>query len=306
MTARPAPLRLLALLPIAALGLAGCSAAAPDDEATDDGGIVLVASTNVYGDLAETIGGDRVEVTSLIDNPDQDPHEFEADARAQLALSQADVVVENGGGYDDFIDTMLSAADNGDATVINAVDLSGKDTGEGELNEHVWYDYPTVGKVVDAIADALSEADPDGADTYRANADELQDGLSALEDRVAALEPSGEGKTVTITEPVPLYLLEALGLEDVTPEEFSEAIEEDTDVPPAVLQETLDLYSADPKPIALVQNEQTGGPQTDQVIAAAEAAGVTVIGVTETLPAGTHYLDWQAGVVDELEAALQG
>ena len=87
-------------------------------------------------------------MTSIIDDPDQDPHEYEADARTQLALSKADLVVRNGGGYDDFIDTMLAAAGNDDVVVIDAVELSGFDADAADFNEHVWYDYPTVGKVV--------------------------------------------------------------------------------------------------------------------------------------------------------------
>src|SRR5487761_1925624 len=126
-TIRPRRLRLLALgatVAIAGLTLAGCSASSYDPPA----GIQVVASTDVYGSLATTIGGAQAAVTSIINDPAKDPHEYQADARTQLAISRAQVVIENGGGYDDFVDTMLSASGNKGVTVINAVKVSGYDT----------------------------------------------------------------------------------------------------------------------------------------------------------------------------------
>src|SRR5690554_4959959 len=101
--------------------LAGC---APQSGAADDGTISVVASTNVYGNIAESVGGDLIEVTSIIDDPSQDPHSFEADARVQLALSKADIVIENGGGYDPFVHKLLAGLDIPGQTVLSAVDLS--------------------------------------------------------------------------------------------------------------------------------------------------------------------------------------
>ena len=98
----------------------------------------MVASTNVYGDIVKTIGGPAVAVTSIIDNPEKDPHEYEADARTQLALSKAQLVIENGGGYDDFMDTMVKSA-RAKPTVINVADVSGRNQhpADGEFNEHL-------------------------------------------------------------------------------------------------------------------------------------------------------------------------
>lgn len=285
---------------LAALVLAGCTAQpAPDD----DQRVTVVASTNVYGDLALAVGGDAVEVTSIIDDPAQDPHQFEANGRVQLALSRADVVIVNGGGYDDFATQMLEAAGNDQAVVVDAVELSGRDATAEGFNEHVWYDYPTVGAVIDAVAEALSAAAPAEADGFAAAAARLQEGLSGLEQRVADLAATASGQGVVITEPVPLYLLDALGLENLTPPEFSEAIEEDTDVSPALLQSVLDAL-ADGSASVVVYNTQTGGPQTDAILGAAAERGVPVVGVTETLPAGEDYLGWQGGYLDQLQQAL--
>jgi zinc/manganese transport system substrate-binding protein len=289
------------LIPVILLALAGCSAAPTDN--TDDGVIRIVASTNVYGDLATTIGGDDVEVTSLIDKADQDPHEFQASGRVQLALSQADIVIENGGGYDDFVDTMLTAADNPDAVVINAVDLSGYDSDVDGFNEHVFYDYPTMQKVVDAIVGSLSDVDPAHAADFAQNAQPLHDGLGGLIDAEAALAAAHRGTGVVITEPVPLYLLDASGLVNKTPAEFSEAIEQDTDIPPALLQRVLGML-ADGSAALVVYNSQTGGPQTDAILDAAAEHGVPAIPVTETLPTGNHYVSWQESVLSAITSAL--
>jgi zinc/manganese transport system substrate-binding protein len=293
----------LILIPvIAALGLAGCTTAPPDN--AGDGVVRIVASTNVYGDIAQTLGGADVEVTSVIDDPAQDPHEFEANARVQLALSRADIVIVNGGGYDDFMGTMLDASGNDTARVIDAVELSGYDTSAAGFNEHVWYDYPTMQTVTRAIAAALDIADPADASDFDGRADGIVAQLEALTQLEASIGATSAGAGVIVTEAVPLYVLDACRLENLTPPEFSEAIEEDSDVPPALLQTVLALI-ADGSTSVVVPNEQTGGPQTDAVIDAAGDAGIPVVGVTETLPQGTDYITWQTDFLTALLKALQ-
>lgn len=300
-----------ALLAVSALLAAGCgssSDAGTGTRATPDGGpdkgtVSVVASTNVYGDIARRIGGGKVEVTSFISDPSQDPHSFEASARTRLALSEAGVVIENGGGYDDFMDTLLKGAGS-KATVLNAVEVSGKTAPAGaELNEHVWYDLPSVGLLADRISAALGKADPAGAPAYTANARAFKAELKTLEGKVAALKAAHAGEGVAITEPVPVYLLEAAGLQNRTPEEFSEAIEEGGDVPPRVLRDTLALVG-EKKVKALVSNAQTGGAETEQLEKAAREGGVPVVPVTETLPEGADYISWMDGTIAALRKAL--
>lgn len=303
--------RLAALIAGASLALlAGCSDSS--DSSSDAGSsqspaaasaIPVVASTNVYGDIVEQIGGAKVSVTSIISDPDQDPHSYEANTQNQLALSKAKVVIENGGGYDDFVDRMLKSSGSS-AEVINAVKVSGKTAPKGgELNEHVWYDFPTVAKIADTIATALGKADPDEAAVFTRNAETFKAKLTPLETKEAQIKKEHGGEAIAITEPVPLYMTTASGLVNKTPEEFSEAIEEGDDVSPKVLQETLSLFSG--KQVkALVYNAQTSGPQTEKSEAAAKAAGIPVVPVTETLPAGKDYLDWMTANVDALASAL--
>ncbi|MFE6171478.1 metal ABC transporter solute-binding protein, Zn/Mn family [Streptomyces sp. NPDC056464] len=265
--------------------------------------IPVVASTNVYGDLVGRIGGDKVEVTSIISDPDQDPHSYEANTQNQLALSKAKVVIENGGGYDDFIDRMLKSGGSS-PEVINAVKVSGKTApAGGELNEHVWYDFPTAAKLADRIAAALGKVDPDDAAVFTANAKDFARKLEPLERKEARIKADHGGAAVAITEPVPLYMIEASGLRNATPGEFSEAVEEGDDVSPRTLQDTLALFTGN-KVGALVYNEQTSGPETEKVEQAAKSAGIPVVPVTETLPKGKDYLGWMSANVDALASAL--
>jgi zinc/manganese transport system substrate-binding protein len=298
--------RRLALLTGASVALlAGCGSSSDSADAKSaPAKVPVVASTNVYGDIVRSIGAGKVDVTSVISDPDQDPHSYEANTQNQLALSKAKVVVENGGGYDDFVDRMLKSGHNDSAQVINAVRVSGRTAPKGgELNEHVWYDFPTVARVTDRISAALAKADPADAAAFRKNATAFKARLAPLEAKEARIKKEHGGAAVAITEPVPLYMIEASGLVNRTPAQFSEAIEEGDDVSPRILQESLALFSGR-KVEALVYNEQTSGPQTEKAEAAAKAAGIPVVPVTETLPKGKDYIGWMTSNVDALASAL--
>ena len=265
----------------------------------------VVASTNVYGDIVSTIGGDQVKVTSIIDDPNRDPHEYEASAQNQLALSKATIVVENGGGYDDFVDTMLKAAPADGRTVVNVADVSARNQkpATGDFNEHVWYDFPTVLKLTDTLVADLSEADPGQAATFSANGDAFKQKVQGLIETEATIKKAHAGAGVAITEPVPLYLLQAAGLDNKTPQAFSKAVEEDSDVSPAVLKQTLDLFTTKQVKL-LAYNEQTTGPTTEKVLAAAKTNNIGVVPVTETLPTGKDYIGWMTDNLTDVEQAL--
>ncbi|MBF4613976.1 metal ABC transporter solute-binding protein, Zn/Mn family [Curtobacterium sp. VKM Ac-1376] len=299
--------RLLALPLVAgaaALALTGCATSSASGEASSDGTIKVVASTNVYGSIVETIGGDAVSVTSILDDPSQDPHSFESSARTQLAVSKADLLIENGGGYDDFMTTLADASDT-KADTINVVKLSGLDKGgDTEFNEHVFYSYPTMVKLVDEVTKELSALDEGSQDAFEENADALTTKLEDLKSQTDAVKQQDAGDKVAYTEPVPGYLFDAMGLENETPDAFSEAIEEDDDVPPAALRDTLALFTSGGVRL-LAYNDQTSSPETEQVQKAAEENDVPVVGVTETLPEGQDYVSWQQANIDAVKAALQ-
>lgn len=249
----------LAALTLAALTLAACGS--PETPAAADDSITVVTSTNVYGSIAEAVGGNRVAVESLITDPAADPHSYESTPADAATVAGAAIVVFNGGGYDDWMPQLVESA-GGQRTVIDVTELPGLPTTEG-FNEHFWYSLPTVQKLATKLAADLAAADPAGAAEYTANATAFTDEIAEIVARTEAIGTAHPGTRVAITEPVPGYLIDAAGLTDATPEAFSEAIEEDTDPPAAVLQETLALFDADPVR-ALILNAQTETPTTDQ------------------------------------------
>jgi zinc/manganese transport system substrate-binding protein len=289
----------------AAIVLAGCSpSSATTAAATSRDKVDVVASTNVYGSLVQAIGGSHVTVTSILDNPNQDPHQFEADARTQLAVSKADLIIENGGGYDSFTASLVSATKS-TAPVLNVVSLSGIPSSVSDFNEHVFYDYPVVVTLISKIEQRLVRLDHRDASTFRSRAASLTTEVRALETETTALKKAFAGVDVMYTEPVPGYLFQAAGLRNVTPQKFSEAVEEGDDVPPAALNATLKLVSKGSKVRVLAYNVQASSIETELVKKAAAQSGIAVIGVTETLPTGKDYVSWQQANIDHLKAALQ-
>ena len=291
----------LAVAATLALGACGGGSTAATGTPADGGKIAVVASTNVYGSIAVAIGGDAVEVHSIIDRPDADPHSYEATAQDKLAVSKAAVGIENGGGYDDFFGQLASGILD-PAKVVNVSESSGLDTG-ADFNEHVWYSLPTMSALADELAKRFTALDAGHASAFAANAATFKHGVGVLEGELSALKAAHPGASAAITEPVPLYLLEAAGLANRTPGEFSAAIENGSDVPTTVLRATLELMKSGTVDL-LAYNEQTEGPQTLEVKKAAQAAGVPVVDFAETLPAGTTYLQWMGANTANITKAL--
>jgi zinc/manganese transport system substrate-binding protein len=279
--------------------LAACSSApAPPP------GPSVVASTDVYGAIATAIGGSTVHVTSIINSPDADPHEYEPTPSDSLAVSRANVLVYNGGGYDDFAGKLLEAADAKPISIVVTA-LPDFDTDAPDFNEHAWYDLPAMKEVADHLATALGSVDQQGANRYLDNAKKFDAQIDALMTKVQAIKAKHEGVKVAITEPVPGYLLQEAGLVVATPPQFSKAVEEGTDPPAAIVTANLATFSGPDKVKALVENAQTEGPTTTQAEQTAAANGVPVVQVTETLPTGvTDYVTWMNRQVDALAAAL--
>jgi zinc/manganese transport system substrate-binding protein len=293
--------RLLPLAVIPVLLLAGCSGTAGP---ATDGKVQVVASTDVWGDIALQIGGSAVSVDSLISDPDRDPHEYQADPRDQLAVSRAQLVVVNGGGYDDFLSQLLKNAP-ASTEVVNAANASGLDQkpASGEFNEHIWYDLAAVSKVAGTIATELTKVEPAKESTFTSRLKAFRSRLTALEATEATIRSTAAGKGVAITEPVPLAMTAAIGLVNRTPSAFSESIEEGNDVAAAVLREQLALFSTH-RVAVLAYNAQTTGATTEQVLAAAKAAGIPAVGFRETLPDGEDYVEWMQHDLAALRSAL--
>ncbi|MEA5456063.1 zinc ABC transporter substrate-binding protein [Sinomonas sp. JGH33] len=325
---RPASARLaargLALagsLVAGALALSACgaqSAAGPSSGSTA-GQIAVVASTNVYGDIVKQVGGDKVSVTSIISKPSQDPHSYEATSQDRVAVSKAKLVVLNGHGYDDFMVKLANEAKLSADSLVSAVEESGLHHDEAspsastsasseakdEFNEHVWYSQDAMKKVADALAAKLGKLDPADAQGFKDRAAQWEGKLSGVASKLSAIKAAHHGEGVAITEPVPLYMLEAAGLENKTPEEFSAASEAGNDVPPAALKGMQDLISGhDVKLLAF--NPQTETQQILTLRKFAEGANVPVVDFLETMPEGSDYVSWMTANADALAKALGG
>ncbi|WP_336626783.1 MULTISPECIES: metal ABC transporter solute-binding protein, Zn/Mn family [unclassified Microbacterium] len=325
-----------AVVAASALALAGCAGTAAPEGTSADGKLQVVTSTNVYGDIVSAIAGDTVDVTAIISSTSQDPHEYEATAKDQLAVSKAGLLIENGGGYDSFMDALVEATGT-KAPVISAVefshdwpgndghdhsddhsdaptddptteasdvadDHSGHDHIEG-FNEHVWYDPHTIEHVAEKIAEELTVLVPSESATFSQGLADFTAGISTLEGALDTLSAAHAGEKIFITEPVPLYLTTAAGLENVTPDAFSEAVEEGQDVPPATLLEATRILEAGDVRI-LIANSQTGGAETTQVIELAKKQGIPVLEFSEIKPQDQTYLQWMEANVALLADTL--
>jgi zinc/manganese transport system substrate-binding protein len=312
-------IRSLALAISAVLVLAGCAPTQPETQPTEEPftGITIVASTNVWGDVAKSIGGDLVQVVSIIDNFAQDPHSYEASARDQLAVNDADVIVANGGGYDSFIDALAESAAK--ETIVYAY-LTDELTKEDEAakeddghnhnhdhsggNEHVWYDFHVVEDFASRLAGQLAALDSENSTQYNDNLVEFLNGIAILEDRVAEHILKFEGSTVVSSEPVADYLLAEFGLENITPPSFSQAIEEELDVTPKDLLAIQNLFKAK-KVDLFVVNVQTGSVQIESLKELATVNGISIVEMSELLPAGISYFEWMESNIANLESGLE-
>lgn len=336
---RPLPLVIVAALSAPALALAGCAGAESGSGTAGDDGIVIVTSTDVYADIVQAVGGDLVTVEPIISGTAADPHSYEATARDQLAVADADLVVFNGGGYDAFMGTLVEASGTA-APVVSVVEVSGLLLGEEDdhdhdeehddeehadedadaattdeegdhddhdhvegFNEHVWYSLHAMEAFAHELEHELAELDPANASVYEDNAHEFAEALESLEDRAGEIAATTAGLSVLVTEPTPLYLLEELGFVNVTPAEFTEAIEEGSEISVSVFDEMITLASGGTVAL-LAYNEQTTGPETERVLESAESAGLPVVSFLETLPDGQDYLSWMTNNLEAVAAAV--
>jgi zinc/manganese transport system substrate-binding protein len=289
---------------LSVLALAACSGGGPaaSDGGAQSGGagkIGVVASTDVWGSVVNAVGGDEVQVKSVIHDPSADPHSYETTADDALAAKDAKLLLSNGGGYDEFFGKLAGQA--GAAKKLVAYDIAAT----GDENEHVWYDLPGVGKVADQLAAQLGELKPASKQRFTDNAAAFKAKADALDKRLAELGTTHPGTKVVVTEPVAHYLLKSAKLTDATPKAFADAVENDTDVPAGAVSEYRQLIATQ-QVKALINNAQTVTPLTQDVVGQAKAAGVGVVDVTETLPAGvTDYIGWMTGEVDALAGALK-
>ncbi|MGK8487694.1 metal ABC transporter solute-binding protein, Zn/Mn family [Nocardia asiatica] len=280
-----------------AVGLASVATLVACGDSTDSDQPTIVTSTDVWGDIAAAVAGPDATIRSLITDPNADPHSHETSAVESAALTDADLVVYNGGGYDEFAEKAVAGTDK---RTVNAFSLR---VDQSDENEHVWYDVRTVGVVADRIAAQLGEIDPGKAAAYAERATTFKNELGAVTAITGKLAAEHPKTPVLQTEPLAHYLVAAAGADDLTPHEFQEAIEQETDPAPAAVAATQDLLSGK-KVRALIYNVQTEDKITKDLRGTAQNAGIAVVEVTETLPEGQDYIQWQTKNAQALAAAL--
>ena len=262
----------------------------------------MVAAENVYGDIARQIGGGDVQVTSILNDPNADPHLYEPGTAAALAVARARLVVVNGVGYDAFMQRLLAAAPEPGRIVVTIASVLHAPAG---ANPHLWYDVPGLPAIAQAIAGGLIRAAPASAPTFRANLGTFLLSLRPLDRAVADLSRQFGGTGVAYTEPVPGYLLQAANLVNKAPEAFSKAIEDGIEPPPAAVAQMEALITTHSIRL-LLYNSQATSPITQRVRQLALTNGVPVVGVTETLPPAQTFQQWQLEQVRSIADALAG
>lgn len=265
--------------------------------------ITVYASTNVWGSVAEAIGGKQVTVVTGIEKSDQDPHDYEASAHDKLNVSKAALAIVNGGGYDDWALQLVNSVKN-PPKLLNAVEISGlKPKGQDEFNEHVFYSLPSVKKVAHAIAVALSEKYPKDKALFTAREKTFAKQIDQLEKEAAQIG-AGKHLKAVFTEPVVGYLLESMNIENITPEEYVEQSETEAGPSAKALLDTVNLLK-DKKASLLVLNAQTEDGASDALNRAAVAAKIPVVRVYETFPNGVKsYVQFIQQALNAFKAAV--
>jgi len=307
---RRAPARSSALAGLALSGvlLAGCggnatsSASTPSSAPASTGTsapVAVVAVENFWGDITAQIGGDRVKVTSILKDPNADPHSYETDPTDAAAISSAKFVVENGLGYDDFADKLLSATKDAGRDVVTVSDVV-KVRGDNP-NPHLWYSPTYVQAAARAIADQLGESDPNDAAMFQRNLTTFLAAYQPYVDTLATIKSKYSGTKVAYTERVPGYLLDAAGLTLGTPASFAQAIEDGNDPSPADT-DAMDKAMTGKTVKVLFYNAQVTSPITEKVQTLAKSSGVPIVGVSETIPSADK--DFQTWQIDQAKAVL--
>jgi zinc/manganese transport system substrate-binding protein len=291
--------RAASLAIVLAVGLAGCSSVAGT---TSSGAIGAVGAENEYANVIAQVGGPYVKVSAVESNPNSDPHSFEASPSVAQQVAGARLVVQNGLGYDAYMERIESASPSSARKVINVQKLLGLP--DSTPNPHLWYKPQTMPAVANAVASALAAIDPARASYFRANAQRFGASLAPWTRALAEVRTRYPSVPVASTEPVGDYMLEAAGALNVTPFAMQADVMNGVDLPPqdVALQQRL-LHEHRVK--AFLYNQQVVDSTTESLLASARRTGVPVVGVYETMPTpGYDYQSWMLAAVRALHRAI--
>jgi zinc/manganese transport system substrate-binding protein len=283
--------------------LSACGSSSNDtstSKSDSSGKIKIVAAENFYGEVAKAVGGDHVAVTDILNNPNTDPHDYEPTPDVARTVSNAQMIVYNGVGYDSWMDKLINADSSSKSKTITKVadNVMGKKEGD---NEHIWYNPDTMPKLAKKLAADLAKLDPSHEQTYQKNAQTYIDSLAPLQGKVQKLKQTF-GVKIDVSEPVFDYMASALNLE-VNNQKFSLAIDNGTEPSAADVGKLQnDLKGKNIK--LFVYNVQNSSPTVDNLLKMAKSSGVPVVKVTETEPKGKTYLQWMNDQLDQVAKGL--
>jgi zinc/manganese transport system substrate-binding protein len=264
--------------------------------------ITAIGAENEYADVISQVGGKYVQASSIMSNPNTDPHTFEASPAIAREITSAKLIVQNGVGYDDWATTIENADPSDGRQVINVQQLLGLP--DSTPNPHLWYKPSTMPAVASAIAADLGQIDPAHASYFKANAASFTASLSAWTKALAVFKAAHPGTPVATTEPVADYMLQAAGTDNLTPFTFQADIMNGTDPSPqdTALQNSLFTQH---KVKVFLYNQQVTDALTQSFIKLADENGIPVVGVYETMPTpGYTYQSWMAAEVSALNKAV--
>ena len=279
------------------------SSSVSSSSSTSTSTIQIVAAENFWGSLISQLGGTHVQVLSIVSDPNADPHEYESNTADAQAIANANFVIVNGAGYDDWALKIIAASNNPNQKVLNVADLIGKKEGD---NPHFWYSPVYVNETVNKMYSDLISIDPANTAYYMQQYASLNASLGQYNSRIDEIKQQFHGTRVAATESIFVYLANATGLDLVSPPEFMEAVAEGND-PPAqsVVQFQQQLQGQGGNVTVLVYNEQTVTPLTQSIKALASKENIPIVGVTETIqPADISFQDWMNGELLSLQNAL--
>ena len=283
-------------------GVAAAVVSATGDARSAGGGLRVVAAENFWGSIAAQLGGDRVQVTSVITSPATDPHDYEPTAVDARTIAGAQMVIVNGIGYDPWAPKLIAANPVHGRTVLTVGDLVGIKPGG---NPHRWYSPSNVQQVIAAIVRDYSKLDPKDAGYFRQQKTNFDThGLAQYKRLIASIKRKYHGVPVGASESIFAPLAQALGLKLRTPASFLKAISEGTE-PTAKDKTTIDRQIAQRQIKVWVFNSQNSTPDVKRISDAARTKGIPVTTITETLtPASASFQSWQSRQLRALTAAL--
>jgi zinc/manganese transport system substrate-binding protein len=262
--------------------------------------VKIVAAENMYGEVAKQLGGNLVQVTNILSNPNQDPHLFTATPSVAKKLTNAEIIVYNGAGYDTWMDKLLEANQTKQQHVINIADLIEALPG---ANPHLWYQPETMQAYAKDLADTLSKLDSKNQAYYQQQLANFGQSYLQLTSKIVTLRHKYAGTPVIATEPVFEYMAEALGLK-MLGRGFQQSIMNDVEPSPSQLKEVQELLQTQRVKI-LFYNKQVTNPLTKQLQALAKQRNIPIVGITETQPQGIDYISWMLEQLNNLDQALQ-